>query len=605
MSDKSKEAQENAEQLLENISKIEALTQRLVHALTDKKPTNPSLQGPSPELVQKASSAYLAEMVANPAKMIEQQAGFWAQSLKIWSEAQQALLTGNGAAPESKGPRDRRFKNPLWETHPFFAQVKNQYLLTSQALESALGDLGTLEPEEQRRVSFFARQVLDMFSPTNFLPTNPDALEKAVATNGQSLVDGLENLVRDIEAGDGELAVTLSDSSAFEVGGNIATTPGAVVYQNRMFQLLQYTPTTEKVYETPLILFPPWINKYYILDLRETNSLIKYAVEKGFTVFVVSWVNPDASYRNVGIDTYLSEGLLTAIDQVKIITGQEKVNAIGYCIAGTLLTIGLAYMAKTGDDSVNAATYFTTMTDFEDPGDLGVFIEKNFLSGIESEVEEKGYLDSFFMSRTFSYLRANDLVYGPALRAYMMGEAPPAFDLLHWNSDSTNLPARMAVEYLYSLYRDNDLAQGRFKVLEQTLDMADIEVPVYVVATKSDHIAPWKPSFTGLNKLSGKKTFILAQSGHIAGIVNPPSSNKYGHWTNKDAPDNLDTWLENAEFTDGSWWDGWAKWLRKRSGASVKARKPGTKSHPVLEAAPGSYVKVQAKDQATPAPEPQ
>jgi polyhydroxyalkanoate synthase len=581
-----------------NLKKLEELTRRLVGAVAGKKPKNQDLQGPDSELYSKAASAWMSEAMRDPSKLIEQQVGYWGETLKYWSEAQNALLAGEEeATSEAKTKpqsQDRRFKNPLWESHPYFKQAKQQYLLNVLMMEKSVNELEGLSQKEQKQVEFFTKQILDLYSPANFLATNPDALEKAVETEGQSLIDGLENLVRDLETNHGELTVTLADPDAFEVGVNIATTPGSVVFQNRMFQFIQYTPTTEKVQAIPLVIFPPWINKFYILDLKEKNSLIKFAVDQGFTVFVVSWVNPDETYRDVGFDHYITEGLFKAVEVAKEITGEKQVNVIGYCIAGTLLTIGLAHMAAHDDKSIKCATYFTALTDFEDSGDLGVFIDDGFLAGIEREVDEKGYLSHSFMSQTFSYLRANDLVYGPAIRSYMMGEAPPAFDLLYWNGDSTNLPARMAKEYLSGLYRDNKLCKGEFEVLGEKLDMTAIKTPMCVIATKSDHIAPWKSSFRGLNQTSGQKKFVLAQSGHIAGIVNPARGGKYGHWTNKADPNDLDKWFEDAEFYEGSWWNNWASWLKRRSGKKIAARQPGTKKYPVIEAAPGSYVKTKA-----------
>ncbi len=588
---------DNSVNLSNNLKRLEELTNRLVAAVAGKEPQKGELQGPDAALYSKAASAWMGEAMRDPSKLIEQQVGYWGETLKYWSEAQNTLLAGEAKPPvENKEmSQDRRFKNPLWENHPYFRQAKQQYLLNVEMMENSIHGLDGLSDKEQRQVDFFSRQILDLYSPANFLATNPDALEKAVETEGQSLIDGLENLVRDLEANQGELAVTLADPDAFEVGVNIATTPGSVVFQNRMFQLIQYKPTTEKVQAIPLIIFPPWINKFYILDLKEKNSLIKYAVDQGFTVFIVSWVNPDESFRDVGFDTYVEDGLFKAVEVVKEITSEKQVNVIGYCIAGTLLTIGLAHMAKKGDDSIKCATYFTAMTDFEDSGDLGVFIDDGFLAGIEREVEEKGYLSHFFMSRTFSYLRANDLVYGPAIRSYMMGEAPPALDLLYWNSDSTNLPAKMAREYLSGLYRDNKLSSGEFEILGERLDMAAIKTPLCVIATKSDHIAPWKSSFKGLNKTNGTKKFILAQSGHIAGIVNPAKGGKYGHWTNKASVSDLDKWFKDADFHEQSWWDDWALWLKRRSGKKILPREAGSKKYPVLEAAPGSFVKAKAK----------
>jgi poly[(R)-3-hydroxyalkanoate] polymerase subunit PhaC len=581
---------QHSERLQANLARIEELTQRLVAALAQQREKNAALEGPGPELYSKAASAYFAEMMTHPSKIIEQQVAYWGKSLQHWTEAQEVLTQGR-LVPEDHTPKDRRFKNPLWDTHPYFNFLKQQYLVNAKAIEGALEGLEGLEDHDRQRVRFFTRQIIDMMAPSNFLASNPDALERAVATEGQSLVDGLENLVRDVESHDGDLAVTLSDPNAFEVGGNLATSEGSVIYQNRMFQLIQYAPRTENVHRTPLIIFPPWINKFYILDLKPANSLIKWVVEQGFTLFVVSWVNPDASYRDVGIDTYIDEGFLTAISEVKKITGQKQVNVVGYCIAGTTLSATLAYMARKGDRSVRAATFFTALADFTDAGEIGVFLDEDFLAGIDAEVSEQGYLHSKYMQRTFSYLRANDLVYAPAIRSYMLGEAPPAFDLLYWNGDSTNLPARMTVEYLHRLCLNNDLSEGRFEVLGETLSLRDIKTPICAIACETDHIAKWQSSFVGLNKFSGSRTFILSESGHIAGIVNPPGRDKYGHYTSDTRMKDPESWKEAADFSEGSWWPRWRGWLSRRSGKMIPARQPGDSSHPVIEAAPGSYVK--------------
>jgi polyhydroxyalkanoate synthase len=403
-------------------------------------------------------------------------------------------------------------------------------------------------------------------------------------------------MVRDIESHDGELIVTLSDPKAFQVGENLATTPGKVVFRNRLFELIQYAPATETVHATPLLIFPPWINKFYILDMKEKNSLIKWVVDQGFTLFVVSWVNPDASYADVSLDDYVTEGYFTAIEQVKQITGEKQINAVGYCIAGTTLSLALALMAKSGDTSIKSATLFTTMTDFSDPGEVGVFLDNSFVDGIADECAKSGVLSSFFMSRTFSFLRSNDLIYGPAVKSYMMGEAPPAFDLLHWNGDGTNLPGKMAVQYLRGLCQANQFASSGFPICGETVSAADVKTPVCAIACETDHIAPWQPSYNGVAKFSSRsKTFILSESGHIAGIVNPPSKKKYGHYTNPDMKLTADAWKESAEFHEGSWWPRWGEWLAKKSGKQVPARQPGDADHPVLGDAPGEYVKAITK----------
>ena len=572
-----------------NLARIEELTQRLIAAFAKKTPQRSDLQGPDPALYLKAANAYWAEMVRNPSKIVEQQVEYWGKTLKHFVEAQEVLAKGQLAPPSDPTPDDKRFSNPLWKTHPYFNYIKQQYLISSAAIEQAIADLDTLDARERRRLEYFGRQIIDMMAPTNFLGTNPDALMKAVETEGESLVKGLENLVRDIEANNGELLVTLSDKEAFKVGGNIGTTEGAVVYRNRLFELIQYKPTTAQVHETPLLIFPPWINKFYILDLKPQNSLIKWIVDQGYTLFVVSWVNPDASYADVGMDTYVQEGYLEAIAKVKELCKVKAINVIGYCIAGTTLSLTLALLDKRKDKSIKSATFFTTLTDFSDQGEVGVFLDEDFVGGIEAEAAAKGFLHSYYMTKTFSYLRSNDLIYGPAIRSYMLGEAPPAFDLLFWNGDGTNLPGRMVVEYLRGLCQRDELCRDGFELFGEKLHISGVKVPLCAIACETDHIAAWRSSFRGVSKMgSTNKTFILSESGHIAGIVNPPSKKKYGHYTS-DAPvaGDPEAWLAEADYNEGSWWPRWEAWLRSRSGSLIPAR-PLPES--VLAPAPGTYV---------------
>ena len=572
--------------LTDNIAKVEALSARLIKALADKKAHDKALDGPGQDVYVKAAAAYMAEMMQNPAKVIEHQVAYWGKTLTHYVAAQQALAKGELAPPADKGPVDKRFANPLWETNPAFNFLKQQYLLNAEAVQNAVGDMETLDGTDRKRVEFFTKQIVDMFAPTNFLGTNPDALEKAVATDGLSLVQGLENLVRDVEAN--HAGVTLADQAAFEVGVNLATTPGSVVFRNRMFELIQYTASTETVHQVPLLIFPPWINKYYVLDMKPANSLIKWVVDQGFTVFVVSWVNPDASYADVTLDDYIREGFLAAMAEVRRQTGEARINAVGYCIAGTTLALTLAHLHQSGDQTVKSATFFTTLTDFSDPGEVGVFLGNDFVDGIERQALADGLLSKEFMSRTFSFLRSNDLIYQPAIKSYMLGEAPPAFDLLYWNGDGTNLPARMALEYLRGLCQDDGFASGIFPVFGQKVALSDVTLPLCAVACETDHIAPWKASFNGIRAMGSRdKTFILAQSGHIAGIVNPPSKGKYGHYVNAAPMVAAAEWLAAAEFTAGSWWPRWGAWLAERSGGQVAARQP----QQVLDAAPGTYVR--------------
>ena len=592
------------ERLNANLARVEELSQRLIRAISSRDPAKPRLAAPAPDLFARAAMNYWTEMLENPGRLYEQQLEYWGKSVRHFLDAHQAMVQGrppeDAAETEEADPLndDKRFANPLWDRHPYFKYIKQQYALNARAIEQAVEDLDDLDPVERRRIEYFSRQIIDMMAPTNFLGTNPDALERAVETEGESLVKGLENLVADLEANNGELVVRLADETAFELGGNIATTPGEVVYRNRMMELIQYAPATEQVHETPLVIFPPWINKFYIMDLKPENSLIRWITEQGYTLFVVSWVNPDAAYADAGMDDYAEDGFLAALREVRAITGQERVNAVGYCIAGTTLALVLALLKKRGDKSVKSATFLTALTDFSDQGEFTPFLQDDFIDGIEEEVAEQGVLRAFIMGRTMSFLRSNDLVYAPAVRKYMMGETPPAFDLLYWNGDGANLPGRMAMEYLRGLCQQNRFASGEgFEILGERVHLRDVSVPLISVACETDHIAAWKDCYRGVQKMGGRsKAFILSQSGHIAGIVNPPHKKKYGHYVNDDLKLPADEWREDAAFHEGSWWPRWEAWLRKRSGKMVPARTPGDDAHPALDPAPGTYVRRKSAD---------
>ncbi len=585
------------ERMSHNLERVEELSKRLITAFSKKKSVDPGIAGPGSELFSKAGAAMMADMVNNPAKIIEQQSEYWGKTMRHYAAMQQEMMSGSLKAPEDDTGSDSRFQNPLWQTNPYFNFIKQQYLHSAQAIAESVKGIEGLSADEKKRAEYFSQQIVDLYSPANFLSTNPDALTRAVETEGQSLVDGLENLVRDIEANDGDLLVNLVDKDAFTVGENLAKTEGAVVYRNRMFELIQYAPKGDTVHKTPLVLFPPWINKFYVLDLKPANSLINWVLEQGYTLFVVSWVNPDPTYHDVGLDTYIEEGFLRAIDEVKQITNEPQVNAVGYCIAGATLAMALALMKRRGDKSVKSATFFTTLTDFSDNGEIGVFLSDDFVDGIEREVADKGIMASTILSRTFSFMRSNDLIYGPAIRSYMMGQAPPVFDLLYWNGDSTNLPARMAVEYLRWLCQENRFAKGTLEICGETVSIKDVSVPLCAIACETDHIVGWKASYDGVRQFGSRdKTFILSESGHIAGIVNPPSKNKYGHYTNAAPAKDADSWQSGADFNEGSWWPRWEEWLAKRSGKMVPAPKSlGNKEHPEICAAPGEYVKAIPK----------
>ncbi len=579
-----------AQKLAENIERIESLTRRLLAALSERKTPSPRVEVPGPELALTASSAWMKLLAEQPARVIEQQVNYWGQTLKNYTEAQLALAKGGAAEPDD-GPTDKRFRNPLWQTHPFFKLIKRQYLTNAEALKRAASDLELPDDVARRRLDWLTNQIIDMMAPTNFLATNPDALERAIETEGESLVKGLENLVRDVEMHGGEMIVSLADRDAFTVGENIGTAEGRVVHRTPLFELIQYAPTTDQVHELPLIIFPPWINKFYIMDLKPENSLIRWTVAQGHTLFVVSWKNPDESYADTGLEDYMT-AYLEAMDKVRELTGQPRLNAVGYCIAGTTLSLVLALLKKRGDDRVNSATFFTTLTDFSDQGEFVNFLQDDFIEGIAEEVERHGLLRAPLMSRTMSFLRPNDLVWGPAIRSYMLGESPPAFDLLFWNGDSTNLPGKMAVQYLRGLCQRNLFATEGFEIMGEKLHISDVTLPICSVACEADHIAPWRNCWKGVSLMGSKdRTFLLSESGHVAGIVNPPTRKKYGHYVGgRDFDHGCDAWRESATYKDYSWWPSWGEWLAERAGGMVPARAPIEG----LEPAPGSYVHERA-----------
>lgn len=574
------------EKLAENIARIESLSQRLLRAVAAKPMRAASIEGPGPELYGSVAQAWVKLATEQPARLIEQQVRYWGDTLRHVAEAQGAFLQGF-QAPAGSDTSDRRFRNPLWHTNPFYSFVMRQYQINAEAIRKAAADLQIDNEVERRRVDWFTRQMIDMLAPTNFLATNPDALVKALETEGESLVRGLENLVRDIEDSGGEMIVSLADRNAFRVGENIGTTPGEVVHRTRMFELIQYRPLTDQVHKAPLIVFPPWINKYYIMDLKPQNSLLRWLVQQGHTLFVVSWKNPDESFADVAMDDYVA-AYLEATEKALELTDERQLNAVGYCIGGTTLTATLGVLKQRGDDRVKSATFLTTLTDFSDQGEFTTFLQDDFVGGIEDEVTRTGYLSAKLMQRTFSFLRANDLIWGPAIRSYMLGETPPAFDLLFWNGDGTNLPGRMVTQYLRKLCQANALARDGFEVLGHRVHLSDVTLPVCAIACESDHIAPWHHSWKGVAQMaSADRTFILSESGHIAGIINPPGKVKYGHYVSQaDFSGTPEDWRGHARHHEGSWWPRWAEWLAQHSGPMVPAREPRVSLAP----APGTYV---------------
>jgi len=475
--------------------------------------------------------------------------------------------------------------------------MKQSYLLTARWLQGTVKEVEGVDDKTARKIDFYTRQFIDAMSPSNFALTNPQVVKATVESKGENLLKGLQNLLTDLERGKGRLAIRQTDMEAFKVGENVATSPGKVVYQNDVMQLIQYAPATAEVYTMPLLIVPPWINKFYILDLKPENSFIKWATEQGYTVFVISWVNPDERLASFVFEDYMKLGPLAALDAIEQATGQRKVSAIGYCIGGTLMATTLAYMAARGDDRIAACTFFTAQVDFTEPGELGVFIDEDQLAGIEGMMSKKGYLEGAEMATTFNMLRANDLIWSFVVNNYLMGKDPFPFDLLFWNADATRMPAAMHSYYLRNMYQKNLLSRpGGLAIDGVPIDLRKIDIPVYLQAGKEDHIAPARSVYKATQIFSGPVRFMLAGSGHIAGVVNPPRNKKYQHWLNEAArnPPTLAEWQAGAKEFPGSWWNDWDKWLSALSGPKVPARVPGEGSLAAIEDAPGSYVKVRS-----------
>lgn len=493
------------------------------------------------------------------------------------------------AAPE-KG--DKRFRDPAWSEQLLFDVLKQSYLLTSQHIMKLIAS-GKLDKKQQHKLDFFSRQMVDALSPGNFALTNPEVLKATIDSKGGNLVNGMKNLVHDLVEGKGQLKISMVDKSKFEVGKNIATTPGKVVFENELMQLIQYSPSTDKVYQRPLVIYPPWINKFYILDLSPKNSFIQWVVSKGYTVFVVSWVNPDNTLAHKSFADYMNEGVFAALDAIEAATGEKDVNAIGYCIGGTLLACALSQMAIGGDKRIHSATFFTSQVDFSEAGDLMVFIDEKQLDSLDRRMAKKGYLDASDMASTFNMLRSNDLIWSFVVNNYLLGRSPAAFDLLYWNNDSTRMPVKMHRFYLREMYFKNKLVEpGGITLNGIPVDLSAIRIPIFLQSSKDDHIAPYPSVYKATHHFSGPITFMLAGSGHIAGVINPPQANKYYYYTNPEVPEDVEDWIDSAEHHEGSWWPYWHRWLYRKSGRKVAARIPGDGALEVIEDAPGRYVKM-------------
>ena len=535
------------------------------------------------------------KLLADPYKLAEAQMKLWQDYLELWQSSLLKLM-GQDARPVAEPQTgDRRFKHEDWQQNFLYDYIKQSYLIAARHLHQTVGKVEGLDEQTAKKVDFYTRQYIDALSPSNFMLTNPEVVRETVASGGQNLVKGLNNLLEDLVRGGGEqLRLRMTDENAFKLGVNIATTPGKVMFQNDLIQLIQYYPASGPVYRRPLLVIPPWINKYYILDLREKNSFVKWAIEHGHTVFVMSWVNPGEKLAHKQFEDYLTEGALAALDAIERATGEREVNVIGYCLGGTLLACALGYLAAKGDERITSATFLASMIDFREAGELGAFIDEQQVAALERRMQERGYLEGSAMATTFNMLRSNDLIWSFVVNNYLLGRDPFPFDLLYWNSDSTRMPVSMHSYYLRSMYIKNLLAQpGGIELAGVPIDLTRVRTPLYFASTLEDHIAPWRSTYSGARLFTGPVRFVLGGSGHIAGIVNPPAAGKYGYWTNPKLSDEPEQWFKGASQHPGSWWPDWAGWVAQHGGDKVPARLPGKRGLKAIEDAPGSYAKMR------------
>jgi polyhydroxyalkanoate synthase len=531
-------------------------------------------------------------LMSNPARLMQAQMGLWQDYMALWQNTTRRIMGMESTPVIQADPRDRRFKDGAWQDNEIFDFIKQSYLLSARFVQGVVKDVDGMDPKVAQKVDFYSRQFVDALSPSNFVLTNPEVLRKTVETGGENLLKGLTNLLADLERGRGKLRIRMTDTEAFKLGENIATTPGKVVWQTPLMQLIQYAPTTETVLKRPLLIVPPWINKFYILDLRPKNSFVRWAVSQGHTVFVVSWVNPDEELASKDFGDYMQEGILAALDAIEATTGEKAINAIGYCLGGTLLASTLAWMAVKKDRRIKSATYLVTLLDFSEAGELGVFIDEQQIHALEEKMNKRGYLEGSEMAQTFNMLRANDLIWSFVVNNYLLGNEAFPFDLLYWNSDSTRMPAAMHSFYLRNMYQRNLLKEpGGISLKDVPIDLSLVNLPTYMLAAREDHITPWKSTYRGLQYMKGTKRFVLAASGHIAGVVNSPDSGKYSHWVATSTPADPDVWEASATEMAGSWWPDWQRWVSRLAPETVAAREPGG-TVPVVEDAPGSYVSV-------------
>lgn len=532
--------------------------------------------------------------LSDPQRAVELQRRLGTAYLELWGSAVKRMA-GEEAAPVVRAdPKDKRFADPEWSNNQFFDFLKQAYLLSTDWAERLVTDADSLDPHTRQKAEFYIRQIANAVSPSNFVLTNPELLRETLSSNAENLVRGMKMLTEDIDD-KGNIKIRQSDPNMFEVGRNLAITPGKVIFQNELIQLIQYAPSTDTVLKTPLLIVPPWINKFYVLDLTPEKSYIKWCVDQGVTVFVISWVNPDRRLAEKGFAEYMREGPLAALDAIERSTGERQVHAAGYCVGGTLLAVTLAYMAAKEDDRIRSATFFATQVDFRHAGDLKVFVDEEQLAALETRMHEQGFLEGTKMATAFNMLRSNDLIWPYVVNNYLRGKAPFPFDLLYWNSDATRMPAANHSFYLRNCYLNNALTKGRMTVADVTLDLKKVKIPVYNLATREDHIAPARSVFVGSRYFGGPVRFVLSGSGHIAGVVNPVAKGKYQYWTGpKPAGSDVEAWLKKAKENPGSWWPDWLEWIRAQDSETVLARTPGGGRLTPIEDAPGSYVKVKS-----------
>lgn len=577
-----------------NMARIAEQSQRLVSDFLQRQNGGDASASQGMMHIGAAFMEMTARLMADPAKLMQAQMSLWQDYMSLWQRTTQRLLGQEAAPVVAPAKEDKRFKDSAWDENALFDYIKQSYLLTARWLQSTVHKVEGMDDKTAKKVDFYTRQFVDAMAPSNFVLTNPEVLRATIESGGENLVKGLENLLGDLERGKGQLAISMTDYKKFEVGKNIAATPGQVVYQNELMQLIQYNPTTEQQHKRPLLIVPPWINKFYILDLRPANSLVKWLCDQGHTVFIVSWVNPDEHLATKTWEDYMTAGPLAAIDAIEQATGEREINMVGYCIGGTLTASTLAYMAEKGDDRVKSVLYLVTLTDFTEPGELSVFIDEEQLAALEEKMNSQGYLNGQSMATTFNMLRANDLIWSFVVNNYLLGKDPFPFDLLYWNSDATRMPAAMHSFYLRNMYQRNLLVKPCALTLKGVeIDLGKIKTPTFMLSTREDHITPWKSTYAATQLYGGPVKFVLAASGHIAGVVNPPTANKYSHFLNNKLPKDPEQWLAGAKQVEGSWWPEYAKWVQKYAGPKVPARQPGDGKLTPIEPAPGSYVKVR------------